>query len=197
MPRIARLKERAWADGIVLTPGNNIGYFSRDEKLLRSLAPNGNDHWGGCQAGRYVMGIESNGAIKGCPSLPTRGYVGGNVRDAPLRQIWERAPELGFTRRRSVEDLWGFCRSCAFADVCYGGCNFTAHALFGRPGNNPYCHFRAKTLAADGVRERLVLREAAPGEPFDHGRFEIVVEPLDAPDPAPADQRSRLRVWRG
>jgi hypothetical protein len=30
-----------------------------------------------------------------------------------------------------------------------------------------------------------VLKKAAPGQPFDHGLFEIVEEPLDAPDPRP------------
>jgi hypothetical protein len=64
-----------------------------------------------------------------------------------------------------------------------GGCSFTAHALFGRPGNNPYCHFRARTLAAQGKRERLVPAEPAEGRPFDNGLFELVLEDLDGPDP--------------
>ncbi|MCA1664637.1 MAG: SPASM domain-containing protein, partial [Myxococcales bacterium] len=194
VPRIARLKARAFAAGILLSPGNNVGYFSRDEKLLRSIDPAGTDHWNGCSAGRYVMGIESDGAVKGCPSLPTRAYVGGNVRNQSVRRIWDEAPELAFTRRRTVDDLWGFCRTCPFAEVCLGGCNFTAHALLGRAGNNPYCHFRVKTLAADRLRERLVLQERAPGEPFDHARFEIVLEPFDAPDPSPRRRHHRLRV---
>jgi hypothetical protein len=68
-----------------------------------------------------------------------------------------------------------------------GGCSFTAHALFGRPGNNPYCHFRARTLAAEGKRERLVPTQPAPGRPFDHGLFEIVVEAIDTPEPPAPD----------
>jgi len=67
-----------------------------------------------------------------------------------------------------------------------GGGTFTAHSILGRPGNNPYCHYRAKEHAARGVRERLVAVARAPGEPFDHGRFEIVQEPLTAPDPGAA-----------
>lgn len=197
LPRLVQLKARAFRDGILVTPGNNVGYFSRDEKALRSLAPDGNEHWSGCQAGRYVMGIESNGAIKGCPSLPTRAYVGGNVRTASLRRIWDEAPELAFTRRRTVDDLWGFCRTCPFAATCLGGCNFTAHALFGRAGNNPYCHYRVNALRERGLRERVVLRELAPGEPFDHGRFEIVSEPFDASEPRVARPATRLQVWRG
>jgi hypothetical protein len=77
----------------------------------------------------------------------------------------------------------GFCRGCPFASTCMGGCTFTAHAILGRPGNNPYCHFRARTLAAQGRRERLRAAERAPGRPFDHGRFELVEEDLHAPDP--------------
>jgi MoaA/NifB/PqqE/SkfB family radical SAM enzyme len=106
VPRIARLKQRAFADGIVLQPGNNVGYFSRDERLLRSVEPGGRDHWHGCQAGRFAMGLESDGAVKGCPPLQTSAYVGGNVRKGSLRAIWEDAPELTFMRHRTKEDLW-------------------------------------------------------------------------------------------
>jgi hypothetical protein len=70
-----------------------------------------------------------------------------------------------------------------------GGCSFTAHSISGRPGNNPYCHYRARTLAKQGHRERLVPAAAAQGLPFDHGTFEIVVEPLDAPDMIPPPER--------
>ena len=183
VPRIAALKERAFAEGITLMPGNNLGYFGPEEALLRSPKQGGSDHWAGCQAGRFVMGIESDGAVKGCPSLQTASYVGGKLRERPLSSIWDEAPELAFTRERTVESLWGHCRSCAFAEVCLGGCSFTAHAVLGRPGNNPYCHFRARTLAKEGKRERLVPTAAAPGRPFDNGLFELLIEPLDAPDP--------------
>jgi hypothetical protein len=64
-----------------------------------------------------------------------------------------------------------------------GGCSFTAHSMFGRPGNNPYCHYRARSLAKQGLRERLVPATPAPGAPFDHGTFELVTEPADAPEP--------------
>jgi radical SAM protein with 4Fe4S-binding SPASM domain len=197
VPRIARLKERAYADRVLLMPGNNVGYFSLDEKLLRTADPSAPSHFSGCQAGRYVLGLEADGAVKGCPSLQTADYVGGNLRDRPLREIWDHTPELTFTRTRTVDDLWGFCRTCTFAETCMAGCTFTAHALFGRPGNNPYCHFRAKTLAERGLRERLVPKERAPGLPFDRARFEIVTEPFDTPDPRPVRGAASLKVWQG
>lgn len=187
LPRLARLKERAFQDGILLMPGNNLGYFGPEEATLRSLEPQGSDHFQGCQAGRYVLGIESDGAVKGCPSLQTASYVGGSLRDSTLRALWESSPALAFARARTRDDLWGFCAECDFADVCLGGCTFTAHAILGRPGNNPYCHYRARTLRARGVRERMVPSRPAPGTPFDNGLFELVEEPSDAPEPPPPE----------
>lgn len=185
MPRIAALKERAFRDGILLMPGNNLGYLGPEEALLRSTERGGRDHFTGCQAGRFVMGIESDGAVKGCPSLQSAPYVGGNLREQSLATLWNENPRIGFSRGRTVEDLWGFCRTCTFAEVCLGGCTFTAHALLGRPGNNPYCHYRARTLARSGLRERLVFRTPPPGAPFDSGVFELVQEPL-TPEELPA-----------
>lgn len=197
MPRVAALKARALSDGVTLLPGNNLGYFGPEETLLRSAKPEHGDHFQGCQAGKLVLGIESDGAVKGCPSLQTSAYVGGHLRERRLASIWADAPELGFARERTVDALWGFCRTCPFAEPCMGGCTFTAHALFGRPGNNPYCHYRARTLAREGLRERLVPRQAAQGDPFDHGLFELVLEPWASPEPeAPSDVTRATRPAR-
>jgi radical SAM protein with 4Fe4S-binding SPASM domain len=181
--RVTTLKAQAFRAGILIMPGNNLGYFGRGEAHLRSPSPRGADHWLGCQAGRYVMGIESDGGVKGCPSLQSDAYIGGHLRDRTLAEIWDESPRLAFARARTVDDLWGFCARCPFAAVCLGGCSFTAHALFGRPGNNPYCVFRAEALRQAGQRERLVRVAPAPGRPFDHALFEIVLEAFDAPDP--------------
>lgn len=191
VPRLAALKRRAFAAGMLLMPGNNLGYFGPEEGLMRSPKEGGNDHWQGCHAGRLILGIESDGGVKGCPSLQPV-YVGGNLRERSLREIWETSPALAFTRTRTVADLWGFCRTCPFAQVCMGGCSFTAHSLFGRPGNNPYCHFRARALAAEGLRERLAPGAPAGGLPFDHGLFELVVEAIDAAEPDPPRPASEL-----
>ncbi len=200
VPRIAAIKERARADGILVMPGNNLGYFGPEEAALRSLRDGGSDHWQGCQAGRYVLGIESDGAVKGCPSLQTASYVGGTLKKRSLRDIWDDSPELAITRDRTRDDpkmgLWGYCAECAFGDVCLGGCTFTAHAFFGRPGNNPYCHYRARVMQKRGVRERLVLEQSAPGTPFDHARFTLIVEPIDAPDERPARPIDLVKLRR-
>jgi Y-X(10)_GDL-associated radical SAM protein len=178
MPLLAELYEEGADQGFLLQPGNNIGYFGPYEALWRG---SGDDriHWTSCNAGENTLGIEADGTIKGCPSLPTSPYAGGNIRDLSLNDIWWKTDELSINRGRTSEDLWGFCRSCYYADVCKAGCTWTTHVLFGRAGNNPYCHHRVLELAKEGVRERIVQVEKAPGIPFDHGRFELIQEKVD------------------
>ena len=161
-----------------IVAANNVGYFGPHEQLLRSRPGGSEAWWGGCNAGRYVLGIESDGVVKGCPSLPTAPYVGGNVRDLTLEQIWAEAPELAFVREMGTDHLWGRCKGCYYAEVCKAGCNFTAHCTLGKRGNNPFCYYRADQLRRQGLRERLVPVEAAGGLPYDFGRFELVEEPI-------------------
>jgi radical SAM protein with 4Fe4S-binding SPASM domain len=174
MPSIARLKPRAEHLGVRLWPANNLGYFGPFEASLRSGWPLGRR--GSCGAGRYVLGVEADGAVKGCPSLPTTAYTGGNLRDHSLQDIWERAEPLRFTRNERIGELWGRCRSCYYAEACLGGCSWTAHSLFGKRGNNPFCHHRALELLREGRRERLRLVDAGTRAPFEHGIFEVFEE---------------------
>jgi radical SAM protein with 4Fe4S-binding SPASM domain len=190
VPRIVALKKKAWAEArISLQAGNNLGYFGPSEGVLRSPNPDRpDDHYQGCQAGKHLMGIEANGTVKGCPTLQTAHYARGNVKDEPIEALF---PRLDLAR--TVDDLWGFCRTCPFAATCLGGCSFTAHAFFGRAGNNVYCEYRARTLAKRGLRERLVMKERAVDQPYGSGMFEIVNEAIDAPDPMPPTPRQLLR----
>ena len=192
LPRIARLKQRGLTEGLTILPGNNLGYFGPEENLLRAQQKEQPDHWGGCQAGRFIMGIESDGAIKGCPSLQTSHYVGARWREhggkGSIHWAWNHSTELSMNHNRSRNDLWGYCATCPLADTCLGGCTFTAHSFFNRPGNNPYCHFRALQHAKRGLKERLVPAKEALGMPFDNGTFDIIVEPFEKKEPTrPAD----------
>ncbi len=185
MPMLARLHTEARDRGVILQPSNNIGYFGPHESQLRSIHDD-RVHWSGCSAGENVLGIEADGSIKGCPGLP-RAYIGGNIRDRSLAEIWNESIEL--RPRRTRDDLWGVCRECYYAEACLGGCTWTTHSLFGRPGNNPMCHYRAIMMNRRGLRERLVKVSNAPGDPFDHGIFTIVVESADAVEPSPPRSR--------
>lgn len=77
----------------------------------------------GCEAGNVLLGIRSNGSVSGCSFLE---HSGGSVFDLPqlldedgpfqaLRTWPERAPEP--------------CRSCAYLQICKGGCHGVAEYL--------------------------------------------------------------------
>lgn len=56
--------------------------------------------------------------------------------------------------------------------------HLTSHSLLGKPGNNPYCHYRALELEKQGLRERIVkLQDAAPAS-FAVGRFDLITEDI-------------------
>ncbi len=190
MPMIARLKERADQAKVRIWSGNNVGYFGPFEKMLYETSQTG--HHLSCGAGSSGLGIEANGDVKGCPSLTSADYVGGNLRDHSLVEIWEQTTPLRFTRDRTTEELWGFCKSCYYAEDCLAGCSWTTHVLFGKRGNNPYCHHRTLELLKTGKRERLEQIEAAPGHPFDHGKFGLILE-----DWTPEERARAERVVRG
>jgi radical SAM protein with 4Fe4S-binding SPASM domain len=180
---------RAWEAGDLkrrfdVQAGNNIGYYGPHETVLRSRVGRDAVYWQGCIAGIYTISIESDGTVKACPSLPTAPYTGGNVRTLAIEEIWAHAEAIRFVRDRTTAELWGYCKTCYYADVCRAGCSFTAHTTLGRRGNNPFCYHRAADLRKKGLRERLVHAEAAGGVPYDFGRFEIALEPWPSADPS-------------
>lgn len=187
---LVRVVSRANAEGkVAAAPANDIGYYGPYDALLwQALA--GEPKWLGCQAGISTLGIHANGEIKGCPTLPSE-FVGGNIRQQRLDDIVE-SRELMFNAEaggpRGTEHMWGFCGTCTYAAVCRGGCTQMATVVMGKRGNNPYCHHRAVELAARGTRERVVPKLLAIGkQPFDHGEFRLIEEPVDAPWPAGDD----------
>jgi radical SAM protein with 4Fe4S-binding SPASM domain len=175
-PLLPKLKERGQRAGLSIWRGNSLGYFGPYESVIAEWMPD--RHGRGCGAGQTLMGIEADGVVKGCPSLPTEKWAAGNVRDASLRDIWERGGPIRYTRDRTVDDLWGYCRSCYYADTCRAGCTWMGDTLLGKPGNNPFCHHRALEMDRMGKRERIERVEAAPGEPFDRGLFRVIEEDL-------------------
>ena len=188
-PLLAWVKtERLTPAGVGLFPGNNIGYFGPYEEILRYGGAKGT-HWSGCHAGRHCVGIEADGKIKGCPSLPSDHFTGGYTQTDDIIEVLHNAPEVNHSRLRTREDLWGYCKTCYYADVCKGGCTWTAHCTMGKAGNNPYCIHRAIEHEQQGVRETLARVAPPPGLPFDHGRFELNVEPWPE---SPADDLSIL-----
>jgi radical SAM protein with 4Fe4S-binding SPASM domain len=122
--------------------GENIGYFNHLEGILRR-----GHYFQGCNAGIRVLGIESNGNIKGCLSMP-EDFVEGNVRQRSLTEIWNDPKLFAYNREFSAEAAEGGCKGCKFFEICRGGCGNTAYSSTGRRHNNPYC-----VLAIEKKRE--------------------------------------------
>jgi nif11-class peptide radical SAM maturase 3 len=185
-PMLARIARQSLRDEIHIRPGNNIGYYGPFERLIRGRNTE-LGFWTGCAGGLATIGIEADGKIKADPSLPTEAYTGGNIRDRSLRDIVEHAPELNFNHHlgtpQATEHMWGFCKTCEHAEICRGGCSWTAHVFFDRRGNNIYCHHRALVQAENGIREQFYQETPASGLPFDNGKFAIVEESFDTPLP--------------
>ncbi|PID49182.1 MAG: heme biosynthesis protein [Proteobacteria bacterium] len=185
-PLLALLAQRGHREGLIVQPGNNIGYYGPYERLLRSMGRQAQEwmFWRGCSAGLATIGIEADGTIKACPSLPTAVYSGGNIRQNTLIHILTERDALTFNLTagtpQATDHLWGFCKTCDYAELCRAGCSWTAHVFFDKRGNNPYCHHRALVNAANGQREYLSLKRAADGVPFDNGEFAMAYLPLEA-----------------
>ncbi|MCY0988214.1 radical SAM protein [Nannocystis sp. ILAH1] len=194
---VERLLGRCEALGIRLYPGNSLGYFGPlEHRLRRNSTQRG--HYFGCQAGISGAAVSSHGEVKSCPSLGEEG-VGGSWREHGFAALWERAPEIVYMRQRTRAELWGRCASCYYASVCMGGCTSMSEPLLGRPGNNPMCHHRALELDREGLRERIEPVRAAPGQPFDHGLFRLILEHKDPElrarhGPLQIDEPRRSRV---
>lgn len=124
---------------------DNIGYMSRNDPVMRQT-PMGTSCWLGCQAGLRVLGIASDGAVRGCLSLPPEPYNEASVKQRGLRQIWEDPTLFRYNREFSESSLTGACGGCAFRRICRGGCTSLRHTSTGELGENPYCLFRVGGL---------------------------------------------------
>jgi radical SAM protein with 4Fe4S-binding SPASM domain len=115
---------------------HSIGYDS-------TLIPNTmvSPRWTGCQAGVNTIGIQSDGGIKGCLSLPD-AYIEGNIRDTPLPTLWNDSNTFLYNRHFTPNDLRYSCKSCRHGKVCRGGCAAVSTALTNGPHADPFCLYR-------------------------------------------------------
>lgn len=173
LPRIARIKE---GSSIQVDVGDSVGYYGPFERTLRRTAwGRMRDTWSGCQAGRFAIGIESDGGVKGCLSLQAKldssrraGLVPandpfreGDLREKRLAEIWFSDGAFAFNREQRVEDLTGACRTCRNAPVCRGGAKCVAAAFTGGVSEDPYCYYRVARAASPAVRLAKEVRRAS------------------------------------
>ncbi|MFZ3172721.1 MAG: SPASM domain-containing protein [Carboxydocellales bacterium] len=75
------------------------------------------------------MDILHNGDITGCTSIRDRKYIEGNIRNTPLKEIWQQPDSFGWNQQLTKERLEGFCVQCRFGEKCLGRlCQYKALA---------------------------------------------------------------------
>lgn len=180
VPQLAELKTSGPRRPVIY-PSDNVGYYGKFERTLRDRGAK-ICFWIGCRAGCQVVGIESNGNVKGCLSLPSSmhnigEFVEGNLRQHTLAAIWNRKGAFDFNRNYDVSRLEGFCGTCRLNDICRGGCSWSAWCRSGSRFDNPLCFYRVAVqherwdLIDDAEIDRARANRPEPpsGEPFDPG----------------------------
>lgn len=88
----------------------------------------------GCVAGSGLCYIKPNGDVWPCPFVPV---TAGNVRQTPLKEIWQDSEV--FKKLRDRANLKGKCATCKYRNIC-GGCRGRAYAHYGDYlGEDPLC----------------------------------------------------------
>ncbi len=115
---------------------HNFGFFSR-------VIPNLSNYpeWEGCYAGKTVLGIQSNGNVKGCLAMSDE-FIEGNIHKRNIKEIWNDPNAFAFNRKFKVENLGENCQQCKYGKKCKGGCLTRSSSITGIPHNDPNCYYR-------------------------------------------------------
>lgn len=143
--------------------GDSIGYFGPHDKTLRARSWRHREQvWRGCQAGLQSIGIEANGAVKGClslqASLPGQDFIEGNLREESLATLWYRPDVFRYNRQPQLTQLTGKCGVCKHGQQCRGGAKCVAAAVTGALSEDPYCYYG---LTEAGKANTHPIKEAA------------------------------------
>lgn len=140
LPLVAKfVEEKRQAKEMMVCAGDNLGYYSQFDIC--------DTPWKGCHAGRFVIGIEADGHIKGCLSLPEY-FREDSIRNRSLKEIWTDREMFKLNRYFNPDDMSGSCKGCLKAKSCRGGCKVTAYCSTGNIYDNPYCLYRVEREAA-------------------------------------------------
>jgi len=154
LPRLTERLARLIEDGAVtIAVADNIGYYGPHEPVLRGSLGGPRAFWTGCKAGLRVVGICSDGAVKGCPSHP-REFAAGNVREEPFETIWADRARFEYNTGFREELLEGGCAGCSFGSLCRAGCTSMAYAVTGTIYDNPFCVQRVSERRGEPPDER-------------------------------------------
>jgi radical SAM protein with 4Fe4S-binding SPASM domain len=115
---------------------HNLGFYSQKIPNL-SFYP----EWKGCYAGRSVLGIRSDGAVKGCEILPDE-YIEGFANKRSIVDIWNDPNSFSYNRKFRKKDLGPLCIDCKHGEKCMGGCMCRSTVITKKPHNDPDCYYR-------------------------------------------------------
>jgi len=133
---IRSIQKKYATKNLTIIGTHNFGFHS-------SVIPNLSSYpkWNGCYAGKTVLGIQSNGNIKGCLALSDE-FIEGNIRKRSITDIWNDPNAFAYNRKFKIEDLGENCRECKYGETCKGGCTTRSSSMTGLPHNDPYCFYR-------------------------------------------------------
>ncbi len=155
--KLIELKNRG---ELFIDVGENIGYYGCKGSELVDSAP-----YFGCYAGLRVAGVESNGNVKGCLSMPQQ-FVEGNIRESSFTEIWNRPDGFAYNRQFTKETASGACHDCRYLPLCRGGCATTSVSQSGCRADNPYCIYQIELKKGiqpkDGEDTITLLRRFNP-----------------------------------
>lgn len=129
---IASMRKNYSVKELPIIGAHNFGYYSQILPNLQLLP------WIGCQAGITAMGIQSDGGIQGCLSLPDI-FIEGNIREKSIFDIWNDPSSFSYNRNFSKNNLNGDCKNCKYGKRCRGGCLTVSTSLTGKKHSDPYC----------------------------------------------------------
>ncbi|HEX2966664.1 MAG TPA: SPASM domain-containing protein [Syntrophorhabdaceae bacterium] len=132
---IAATREKYSLEQMPVVGADDLGFNSMMLNNV-SFSP----EWNGCHAGISVLGIQSNGDVKGCLSmadLPAEG----NVRSANIYDIWNGNTTFSYSRKFDVSEAGENCINCIYVEKCKGGCNEMSLMRTGKLHNDPYCFY--------------------------------------------------------
>lgn len=164
--------------GISVTPTNAMGYFAPYERLINSVGPQLR-HYPSCPAGNGVLGIEADGTVKGCPSLPTELFATGSILEDGLENLDEAVKKAKLSNPQKESNIYrktvhGFCSGCPFSLSCKAGCPWATTSITGERGDNPYCMFRSIVNNASNNPEFIKRTSTGTLKPFALGTYKVI-----------------------
>jgi len=133
------VREKNSLGEMIVVAGDNIGYYDENDRYIRG---EGRGIWKGCQAGKFVVGIDSIGNVKGCESLQDDKFIEGNLRKNTLKEIWNRKGAFSYNRDFVPSMLKGKCKGCDKGFICAAGCRQLSYFTTDDKYENIYCCYK-------------------------------------------------------